>query len=105
MEVINVNCLVYSTQTVGSLTLFAKYTSVCTSPLWCCIAVFVMYPICLSLFDSSIRTKVSFRDGAHRVMAKGMFPNAEVVRGHDWLWGDQDGVYTILHSHIRVLTV
>ena len=47
MEVINVNCLVYSTQTVGSLTLFAKYTSVCTSPLWCCIAVFVMYPICL----------------------------------------------------------
>jgi len=23
--------------------------------------------------------------------AKGIFPNAEVVRGHDWLWGDQDG--------------
>jgi hypothetical protein len=25
------------------------------------------------------------------VVARGFFPDAEVVRGHDWLWGDQDG--------------
>lgn len=31
------------------------------------------------------------RSGAHKVEAKGMFVGAEVVRGHDWKWGYQDG--------------
>ena len=35
--------------------------------------------------------KVTCREGAGRVMAMGLFPDAEVVRGHDWIWGDQDG--------------
>lgn len=26
-----------------------------------------------------------------RLVAKGLFKGAEVVRGYDWLWGDQDG--------------
>ena len=25
------------------------------------------------------------------VPARGVFPGARVVRGHDWKWGDQDG--------------
>ena len=37
------------------------------------------------------RIKVSPRSGARQVMSIGMFPRAEVARGHDWLWGDQDG--------------
>ena len=31
------------------------------------------------------------RLGSKTMSAKGIFPSAEVVRGHDWLWGDQDG--------------
>lgn len=31
------------------------------------------------------------RDLSRKVLARGFFPDAEVVRGHDWLWGDQDG--------------
>ncbi len=31
------------------------------------------------------------RMNGRRITAKGMFPGAEVMRGHDWLWGDQDG--------------
>ena len=26
-----------------------------------------------------------------RIEARGIFPGAEVVRGHDWRWGNQDG--------------
>lgn len=37
------------------------------------------------------RIQLEQRKGAKRTMAKGIFPNSEVVRGHDWLWGDQDG--------------
>ena len=32
------------------------------------------------------------RKSAKKMMAKGFFPDSEVVRGHDWLWGDQDGM-------------
>ena len=31
------------------------------------------------------------RESSQKICAKGFFANAMVVRGHDWLWGDQDG--------------
>ena len=34
---------------------------------------------------------VSLRSQSAKVLSKGLFKSAEVVRGHDWLWGDQDG--------------
>ncbi len=37
------------------------------------------------------RIQLGQRKGAKRTMAKGIFLEAEVVRGHDWLWADQDG--------------
>ena len=37
------------------------------------------------------RTRVSPRMDARRVVAKGLFPGAVVVRGCDWRWNDQDG--------------
>ena len=37
------------------------------------------------------RLKVSCRAGAERVEAKGVFVGAEVVRGPNWRFGDQDG--------------
>lgn len=42
--------------------------------------------------------RVQSRSNATRIAAKGIFPNAEVVRGRDWLWGDQDGK---LHGYGR----
>ena len=48
-----------------------------------------MYGVCIY----TCRVKVSPRSGARQVMSIGMFPHAEVARGHDWLWGDQDGMY------------
>ena len=37
------------------------------------------------------------RAGMDKVEAKGLFLGAEVVRGPDWAWEEQDGWY---HSHI-----
>ena len=34
---------------------------------------------------------VASRSSSKKVAARGFFPGAEVVRGQDWLWGDQDG--------------
>ena len=51
------------------------------------------------------------RRGARSVESKGIFPNAQVVRGHDWSWGQQDGqhtqyIYTLtctcIHVHVPV---
>ena len=39
----------------------------------------------------SQRLMVSCRAGAKRVEAKGVFVGAEVVRGPNWRFGDQDG--------------
>jgi len=30
-------------------------------------------------------------------MAKGLFSEAEVIRGHDWIWGNQDGKGSLHH--------
>ena len=37
------------------------------------------------------RINVSSRVNTKKQMAKGLFLNAVVVRGHDWMWSDQDG--------------
>lgn len=37
------------------------------------------------------RTRVECRYLSHCVPARGVFPGATVIRGHDWRWGDQDG--------------
>lgn len=41
--------------------------------------------------SSPHRTMVAYRRGCRVVESKGIFPQAEVVRGHDWSWGQQDG--------------
>lgn len=35
--------------------------------------------------------RVSPRKTSKRITVRGLFPNAKVVRGRDWIWGDQDG--------------
>lgn len=37
------------------------------------------------------RTRLRSRYCTARVMARGIFEGAEVVRGPDWKWGNQDG--------------
>ena len=39
---------------------------------------------------------------AKKLAAKGLFTNAEVIRGHDWLWGDQDGESPAWYVHTYV---
>lgn len=39
---------------------------------------------------------------ARKVEARGIFPGAEVVRGHDWRWGDQDGKRSIGHAYVSL---
>ena len=53
---------------------------------------------CVCVCVCVCRVEIPPRSGARRVMSIGMFPYAEVARGHDWLWGDQDGMYW----HIRL---
>ena len=48
----------------------------------------------LSLSLSLCRVIVPPRKSSKTVIAKGFFADAVVVRGHDWLWGDQDGMNT-----------
>lgn len=40
---------------------------------------------------SCCRSMMGCRRGAKAVESMGIFPPAEVVRGHDWSWGQQDG--------------
>ena len=40
---------------------------------------------------SLYRTRVTLRARARRLEACGIFSGAEVVRGRDWRWKDQDG--------------
>lgn len=43
------------------------------------------------LANTSYRVTMPARGTGPRIQAKGLFPNAVVSRGHDWIWGDQDG--------------
>lgn len=43
------------------------------------------------IFVILYRTRVLCRYRSRCVPARGMFPGARVVRGHDWRWNDQDG--------------
>ena len=40
--------------------------------------------------------------GARRVMARGAFPRAEVTRGTDWDYGDDDGKLKCLYMYIII---
>ncbi len=51
--------------------------------LFCCIYLLYLY---------YYRVVIPPRETDTRVQAKGLFPNALVSRGHDWIWGDQDGI-------------
>ena len=44
-----------------------------------------------SLYFNNSRHYIPARTGARRVMAKGAYPRAEVTRGTDWDYGDDDG--------------
>ena len=43
------------------------------------------------LYFIHYRTRVPSRARSLRIEARGIFLGAEVVRGHDWRWGNQDG--------------
>ena len=45
---------------------------------------------------------VSCRAGAKKVEAKGFFVGAEVVRGRNWKFGDQDGMTQIHFSSLGI---
>ena len=58
------------------------------------------------------RVNVPARSRSTSVEVKGIFPGAKVIRGHDWKWKDQDGMYMytswtaqlciiILYSHVE----
>ena len=51
--------------------------------------IFWLYVIIM--YTISYRHYIPARAGARRVMAKGAFPRAEVTRGTDWDYGDDDG--------------
>ena len=38
------------------------------------------------------------RRNTRKVVAKGLFPDATVMRGHDWEWDDQDGKNIIMRG-------
>ena len=44
------------------------------------------------------RTRIPSRARSLRIEARGIFPGAEVVRGHNWRWGNQDGKRLWLES-------
>ena len=44
------------------------------------------------------RTRIPSRARSLRIEARGIFPGAEVVRGHNWRWGNQDGKWLWLES-------
>ena len=50
------------------------------------------------------RVNVPARSRSASVEVRGIFPGAKVVRGHDWKWKDQDGMYMCysLYTHVEV---
>ena len=66
------------------ITLYIVFLSVCFVAVAACRYTLLPFPF--------YRVKLPSRKGASRIMATGMFPDAEVVRGHDWIWGNQDGI-------------
>jgi len=52
------------------------------------------------------RLRMGARSESKRLTARGIFPGAQVVRGVDWRWGEQDGtvcshVFTAILYHTR----
>lgn len=63
-----------------------------------------LYSICIDIHLSFLRILLSNRISQKRIQAKGLFLNAEVSRGHDWIWGDQDGMYDTVQCHRSTCT-
>ena len=50
-------------------------------------------------------TQVAPRRNARKLVAKGLFPDATVVRGHDWEWDNQDGKNRIEQVYKPVMII
>ena len=50
------------------------------------------------------RVSVPVRKKSKKIFARGVFPGAKVLRGHDWNWEDQDGENKD-SSYVRLLFV
>lgn len=50
------------------------------------------------------RVSVPVRKKSKKIFARGIFPGAKVLRGHDWNWEDQDGENKD-NSYVRLLVV
>jgi hypothetical protein len=37
-----------------------------------------------------------------KIPARGLFPEAKVVRGQDWIWGNQDGEHATLTPSLKL---
>ena len=46
---------------------------------------------------------VPARKVSKKIPAKGLFPDAKVIRGHDWVWGDQGGELTTINAFDEVI--
>ena len=44
------------------------------------------------------RVRLQCRGESKKVMAKGIFEKAVVVRGRDWMWKNQDGWFLCVHA-------
>ena len=43
------------------------------------------------------------RQGAVKLQMKGIFVSAKVVRGPDWDWGNQDGMFQLFYYKVSVI--
>ena len=56
---------------------------------------------CFKSMHTCCRLRMGARLESKRLVARGIFPGAQVVRGVDWRWGDQDGT---MCSHVFTAT-
>ena len=56
---------------------------------------------CFKSMHTCCRLRMAARLESKRLVARGIFPGAQVVRGVDWRWGDQDGT---ICSHVFTAT-
>ena len=66
--------------------------------VWVCSGHFISIPC--SSECCFLRKQVPCRLGAKKLMAKGLFSEAEVIRGYDWIWGNQDGKGLLSHCSV-----
>ena len=49
-----------------------------------------------AVFVTTIRVRLQCRSESKKVMSKGVFEQAVVVRGRDWMWKNQDGQFLFI---------